>query len=155
MLSIPKVSIRQLKAARALVGWSQEDTAAKSGVSVPTIKRLEASEGPIGGRANTGARIVAALEAAGVEFTNGDQPGVRLGRRKGESRMTKFQAGLCRMLDGNLAGPYAGATIETDSVAEAVEKAKRWARTVEDRDGAWLQILHDGKCVASFDPGQY
>jgi hypothetical protein len=101
------------------------------------------------------AQVIRTFEAAGVEFTNGDQPGVRLGRRKGESRMTKFQAGLCRMLDGNLAGPYEGATIETDSVADAVEKAKRWARTVEDRDGAWLQILHDGKCVASFNPGQY
>jgi len=77
-LSIPKVSIRQIKAARSLVGWSQKDMAARSGVSVPTIKRLEAWEGPIGGRPDTGEKIVAALEAAGVEFTNGDQPGVRL-----------------------------------------------------------------------------
>jgi predicted transcriptional regulator len=76
-----KVSIRQIKAARALLAWSQNDVAAKSGVSVPTIKRLEAQDGPLGGRADTGEKIVAALESAGVEFTNGDQPGVRL--RKG------------------------------------------------------------------------
>jgi transcriptional regulator with XRE-family HTH domain len=77
-LSIRKVSIRQIKAARALIGWSQEDIARISGVSIPTIKRLEATEGPIGGRVETGERIVAALEAAGVEFTNGKRPGVRL-----------------------------------------------------------------------------
>src|ERR1700684_4446206 len=41
-VSIPKVSIRQVKAARELLGWSQEDLALHSGISVPTIKRLEA-----------------------------------------------------------------------------------------------------------------
>jgi predicted transcriptional regulator len=77
-LSIRKVSIRQIKAARELVGWTQDDAAANSGVSITTIKRLEAQDGPLGGRVATGERIIAALEAAGVEFTNGDQPGVRL-----------------------------------------------------------------------------
>jgi hypothetical protein len=67
-LSIRKVSIRQIKAARALLGWSQEDAANFSGVSVPTIKRLEATDGPIGGRASTGERIKDAMEAAGIAF---------------------------------------------------------------------------------------
>jgi predicted transcriptional regulator len=84
LLSIPKVSIRQVKAARALLAWSQEELAARSGVSIPTIKRLESSDGEIGGRLDTGAKIVAALEAAGVIFVkeNGEGPGVRL--RKGK-----------------------------------------------------------------------
>jgi predicted transcriptional regulator len=79
-----KVSIRQIKAARALVGWSQGDLADKAGISVPTIKRLEAAEGDIGGRAETGAALVAALEKAGVEFIaeNGGGAGVRMKRRK-------------------------------------------------------------------------
>ena len=77
-MSIPKVSIRQIKAARALLAWSQEDLAERSGVSVPTIKRLEALEGPIGGRTDTADKIAAALEAGGVEFTNGGQQGVRM-----------------------------------------------------------------------------
>jgi transcriptional regulator with XRE-family HTH domain len=77
-LSIPKVSIRQIKAARALLEWSQEELAAASGVSIPTIKRLEAQNGDLGGREDTGARILEAIEHAGVEFTNGDQPGVQL-----------------------------------------------------------------------------
>jgi transcriptional regulator with XRE-family HTH domain len=78
--SILKVSIRQIKAARALLGWSQEQLGLAAGVSVPTIKRLEAQDGPLGGRADTGDKIEAALEAAGVEFIdeNGGGPGVRL-----------------------------------------------------------------------------
>jgi transcriptional regulator with XRE-family HTH domain len=83
-VSILKVSSRQIKAARALVGWSQDDLADKSGISVPTIKRLEAAEGDIGGRAETGAALVAALEKAGVEFIpeNGGGVGVRMKKRK-------------------------------------------------------------------------
>jgi DNA-binding XRE family transcriptional regulator len=81
-LSTRKVSIRQIKAARALLGWSQEDAANFSGVSVATIKRLEATDGPIGGRASTGERIKEAMEAAGIAFIeeNGGGPGVRLRR---------------------------------------------------------------------------
>ena len=83
-MSILKVSIRQIKAARALVGWSQGDLADKSGISVPTIKRLEAANGDIGGRAETGDALVVALEKAGVEFIaeNGGGAGVRMKKRK-------------------------------------------------------------------------
>jgi DNA-binding XRE family transcriptional regulator len=45
--SILKVSVRQIKAARALLAWSQEQLAAAANVSVPTIKRLEAHDGPL------------------------------------------------------------------------------------------------------------
>ncbi len=63
-----------------MLGWSQEDMAAASGVSVPTIKRLEAAGGAMGGRPSTACSIIAALEAAGVIFidANGEGPGVRL-----------------------------------------------------------------------------
>ncbi|MCA3485850.1 MAG: helix-turn-helix transcriptional regulator [Rhodobacter sp.] len=79
-MSIGKISIKQVKAARALLGWTQPDLAAASGVSVPTIARLESEDGTLGGRASTGAAIRAALEAAGVEFIaeNGGGAGVRL-----------------------------------------------------------------------------
>lgn len=65
-----------------MLGWSQRRLAEASGVSAPTIKRLELQLGGLGGRADTAARIVAALEAAGVEFiaANGGGPGVRLRR---------------------------------------------------------------------------
>ena len=79
-MSILKVSIRQIKAARALLAWSQEDLAQAADVSIPTIKRLEAQDGPLGGRDATGSKIQAALENAGVEFIeeNGGGQGVRL-----------------------------------------------------------------------------
>ena len=82
-MSILKVSIRQIKAARALLGWSQDDLAAAADISVPTIKRLEALDGLLGGRADTATKIVNALDSAGVEFIaeNGGGPGVRLRRR--------------------------------------------------------------------------
>jgi transcriptional regulator with XRE-family HTH domain len=78
--SILKVSIRQIKAARALLAWSQEQLAAAADISIPTIKRLEASDGPLGGRSETGDKIRKTLEVAGVEFINenGGGPGVRL-----------------------------------------------------------------------------
>lgn len=74
---------------------------------------------------------------------------------KQEKSVAHFQAGLCKMHKGKLAAPYEGATIETDSTLEAIDKAKRWARTVEDIDDAWLQILFEGKSVASFKPGEF
>lgn len=80
-MSTQKVSIRQIKAGRALLGWSQDQLAAASGISQPTIKRLEAEGGELGGRAETQAKIRRALEKAGVEFTNGNSPGVRLKKR--------------------------------------------------------------------------
>jgi predicted transcriptional regulator len=78
--SILKVSIRQIKAARALLAWSQTELAAAADVSIPTIKRLEATDGPLGGRSQTANKIRMALQAAGIEFIdeNGGGPGVRL-----------------------------------------------------------------------------
>ena len=75
---------RPLKAARALLGWSQEELATASDVSLPTINRLEAAEGWLAGRQTTSHKIRAALELAGIEFVNenGGGPGVRLRKRQ-------------------------------------------------------------------------
>ena len=71
---------RQLAAARTLAGMSQSETAQAARVSVPTLKRMEASEGPAAGMTNNVDAVRRALEAAGVEFIaeNGGGPGVRL-----------------------------------------------------------------------------
>jgi predicted transcriptional regulator len=76
-------SVRQMKAARALLAWSQGDLAEASGVSEPTIARLESDDGPIGGRPDTSEKLLAALEKAGIEFIaeNGGGAGVRLTKR--------------------------------------------------------------------------
>ena len=78
------LTTRQIKAARALLGWSQGDLAHHSSISEPTIARLESIDGQIGGRPNTAEKIRAALEKAGIEFIdeNGGGPGVRLGKRQ-------------------------------------------------------------------------
>jgi transcriptional regulator with XRE-family HTH domain len=69
---------RQIAAARTLLGMRQAELASRSAISVPTLKRMEASKGPAPGLANNLTAVRRALEGAGVEFTNGDQPGVRL-----------------------------------------------------------------------------
>jgi predicted transcriptional regulator len=86
--SILKVSIRQIKAARALLAWSQEQLSEAAGISTPTIKRLEARDGPLGGRDDTADKIRTALEEAGIQFINenGGGPGVRLRNRQKSKR---------------------------------------------------------------------
>jgi predicted transcriptional regulator len=77
-------TIRQIKAARALLGWSQSDLARRSGISEPTIARFESVDGKLGGREETVRKIRAALENGGIEFIheNGGGPGVRLRKRQ-------------------------------------------------------------------------
>jgi transcriptional regulator with XRE-family HTH domain len=66
------LSSLQLRAARALVGLDQRQLAEKSGLSVPTIQRMEASEGVIRGNVDSLMKIVAALDQAGVELITED-----------------------------------------------------------------------------------
>ena len=66
----------------------QLDLATASKVSVDTIKRLERTIGPVSANVATVNSVVGALEAAGVEFTNGDRPGVRLRRRRSGVRLS-------------------------------------------------------------------
>ncbi len=72
----------QLKAARALIGWSQAQVAEAANLSIPTVKRAE-GQAALSASTDAIAAIRAALEAAGVVFLpeNGNGPGVAL--RKG------------------------------------------------------------------------
>ncbi len=72
---VQNVSNRQIKAARALIGWSQEHLTAASGVSLPTIKRLESTDGLLGGRQGTRDRLIDALAKAGIIFIDEDSEG--------------------------------------------------------------------------------
>jgi len=64
------ITAAQLRAARALVGMDQRDLAAASALSLPTIQRMEASEGVIRGNVDSLMKLIAALNAAGVELIN-------------------------------------------------------------------------------------
>jgi transcriptional regulator with XRE-family HTH domain len=77
-MGAPQITSELIRAARALLRWEQRQLAEASSVSLPTVKRLEAKPGNLAAHASTAAALVRALEAAGIEFTNGEQPGVRL-----------------------------------------------------------------------------
>jgi transcriptional regulator with XRE-family HTH domain len=70
----------QVRAARALLRWEQRDLAEASGVSLPSVKRLETQPGALAAQERTIVELRKALEKAGVEFIaeNGGGPGVRL-----------------------------------------------------------------------------
>jgi predicted transcriptional regulator len=72
------VTSELIRAARALLRWEQRDLAEASGVSLPTIKRLEVAPGVLAAHSSTVAALRRAFESAGIEFTNGSGPGVRL-----------------------------------------------------------------------------
>lgn len=66
-----------IRAARALLRWSQGDLARASGISLPTVKRLEATPGILAAQSSTVSALRRALEDAGIEFTNGNTLGLR------------------------------------------------------------------------------
>ena len=66
-----------------MVGWKVADLAEASGVSEPTIGRLETADGPLGGPPETAEKLIEALERAGVVFVGEADggPGVYLPKR--------------------------------------------------------------------------
>jgi transcriptional regulator with XRE-family HTH domain len=88
MSEIIQVTGRQIAAARALIGLDQAALAGSANVSVQTLRRMEAAEGPPGGYLNNIAAVRAALEKAGCIFLdeNGEGPGVRLRKAKRKSK---------------------------------------------------------------------
>ena len=71
----------QLRAARALLGIDQRTMAELAGVSLPTIQRMEASDGYVRGVVDTLTKVVEALERAGVELIS--ENGVSTGGGRG------------------------------------------------------------------------
>ena len=78
------ITAHQLRAARALLSIDQRQMAELADLSVPTIQRMEASDGVIRGNVDSLMKLVAALEAAGIELISdnaasaGGGRGVRL-----------------------------------------------------------------------------
>jgi hypothetical protein len=78
------ITSEHIRAARALLRREQSDLARASGVPLSSLKRLERRPGPLSAHARTVEALRAALEAVGVEFTNGDATGVKLMKRMKE-----------------------------------------------------------------------
>lgn len=74
------ITASQMRAARALLDMDQKTLAECSGLSVPTIQRMEASSGNVRGVVNSLTRVVEALEGAGVEILNEGAPSHAGGR---------------------------------------------------------------------------
>lgn len=62
------ITAAQMRAARALLGIDQKSLATLAGLSVPTIQRMEASDGNVRGVVESLIKVVEALEAAGIEL---------------------------------------------------------------------------------------
>jgi DNA-binding Xre family transcriptional regulator len=77
---VPMITAAQLRAARALLSIDQRELAELSGVSLPTIQRMEASNGNVRGVIDTLTKIVEALDAAGVELIGENVKSVGSGR---------------------------------------------------------------------------
>jgi len=74
------IAAAQLRASRALLGVDQRQLAAMSGLSLPTIQRMEASEGVIRGNVDSLMKLVAALDTAGIELISDNATSVGGGR---------------------------------------------------------------------------
>jgi predicted transcriptional regulator len=78
------ITAAQLRSARALLGIDQKTLARLAGVSLPTIQRMEASEGNVRGIIDTLSKVIEALDRAGIELigeharSDGGGRGVRL-----------------------------------------------------------------------------
>jgi len=72
----------QIKAARKLLGWPRDRLSPRAGLSVTLLKKIEDGLRTPTNEQRLG--IQGALEAAGIVFTNGDEPGVKVRRPAGE-----------------------------------------------------------------------
>ncbi|MEP9397975.1 helix-turn-helix transcriptional regulator [Mesorhizobium sp. KR2-14] len=74
------ITAAQMRAARALAGIDQKTLAELAGVSLPTIQRMEASDGLVRGVVDTLMKVIQALDGAGVELIGDNQPSEGGGR---------------------------------------------------------------------------
>ena len=93
------ITAPQLRSARALLGIDQRQLAELSGLSVPTIQRMEASDGVIRGNVDSLMKLVAALDLAGLELigdgaaSQGGGRGVRLKAQSTDAGSTGDKGG--------------------------------------------------------------
>lgn len=74
------ITSQQMRAARALLGLDQRQLAELAGLSLPTIQRMESSDGQVRGVVDTLVKVITALEGAGIELIGENAPSTGSGR---------------------------------------------------------------------------
>lgn len=74
------ITSQQMRAARALLGLDQRQMAELAGLSLPTIQRMESSDGQVRGVVDTLVKVITALEGAGIELLGENAPSTGVGR---------------------------------------------------------------------------
>ena len=74
------ITSAQMRAARALLGVDQRQLAEMAGLSLPTIQRMEASDGQVRGIIDTLMKVIDALQGAGIELIGENSSSVGVGR---------------------------------------------------------------------------
>jgi len=74
------ITSQQIRAARGLLGIDQKQLAKLANVSLPTIQRMEASDGQVRGVVDTLVKVITALEGAGIELLGENAPSSGVGR---------------------------------------------------------------------------
>jgi hypothetical protein len=80
-----KITGIQIRAARGILRWTAVELSKRTKLGIMTIRRAEAVDGALPLTAANTETIARTLEAAGIEFTNGDMPGVRVRKRRPRS----------------------------------------------------------------------
>ena len=87
------ITSQQMRAARALLGLDQRQLAGLAGLSLPTIQRMEASDGQVRGVVDTLVKVITALEGAGIELLGENVPSSGVGRGVRLREPTKGKSG--------------------------------------------------------------
>ncbi len=87
------ITSQQMRAARALLGLDQRQIAELAGLSLPTIQRMEASDGQVRGVVDTLVKVITALEGAGIELLGENAPSSGVGRGVRLRETTKGKSG--------------------------------------------------------------
>ncbi len=132
------ITAGQMRAARALLGIDQRRLAELSGLSLPTIQRMEASEGVIRGNVDSLMKLVGALDDAGIELIDD-------GARQPRRRPRRAPQGVGRLMHVPLLPAcvlLAVAALLATGLAGAIRARARDGRILEGR------ILVYGACLA-------
>ena len=62
------ITAKQMKAARALIGWDQKQLAEVAGISLPTVQRMESSEDTVRANVDSLIKVVEAINKGGVDL---------------------------------------------------------------------------------------